>query len=38
VGLDAEIRLVEGNKNGYNKNRVWVEIVDANPIIVAQLS
>jgi hypothetical protein len=38
VGLDAEIRLVEGNKNRHSKNRVLVEIVDANPIIVVQLS
>jgi hypothetical protein len=38
VGLDAEIRLAEGDKNGHSKNRVWVETTDANPIIVAQLS
>jgi hypothetical protein len=36
VGLDAEIRLAECNKNGHGKNRVWVEIANANPIIVAQ--
>jgi hypothetical protein len=34
VGLDAEIQLTEGNKNEHNKNRVGVEIADANPIIV----
>jgi hypothetical protein len=38
VGLDAKIRLAEGDKNGHSKNRVWVEITYANPIIVAQLS
>jgi hypothetical protein len=38
VGLDAEIRLAEGDKNEHSKNRVWVEIANANPIIVAQLS
>jgi hypothetical protein len=38
VGLDVEIRLAEGDKNGHSKNRVLVEIADANPIIVAQLS
>jgi hypothetical protein len=38
VGLDAEIRLTEGNKDGHNKNRVGVDIADANPIVVTQLS
>jgi hypothetical protein len=36
VGMDAKIRLAEGNENGHRKNRVWVEIVDANLIIVTQ--
>jgi hypothetical protein len=38
VGLDAEIRLIEDDKDRYNKNRVRVEIADANPIVVTQLS
>jgi hypothetical protein len=38
VGLDAKIRLVEGNKNRHQKNKVWVEIADANPVIVTQFS
>jgi hypothetical protein len=37
VGLDAEIRLVESNKDGHGKNRVGAEIADANPIVVTQL-
>jgi hypothetical protein len=38
VGLDAEIRLAEGNKDKHRKNRIRVEIADANPIVVTQLS
>jgi hypothetical protein len=37
VGLDIEIRLAEGDKDEYSKNRVGVEIADANPIVVTQL-
>jgi hypothetical protein len=37
VGLDAEIRLAEGDKNRHSKNRVRVEVADVNPIIVAYL-
>jgi hypothetical protein len=37
VGLDAEIRLAEGDKDGYSKNRVRVEIAYANRIVVTQL-
>jgi hypothetical protein len=38
VGLDVEICLAVGNKDGHSKNGVGVEIADANPIVVAQLS
>jgi hypothetical protein len=37
VGLDAKIRLAEGNKDRHRKNRIRVEIADANPIVVTQL-
>jgi hypothetical protein len=38
VGLDAEKRLAEGNENRHRQNRIWVEVADANPIVITQFT
>jgi hypothetical protein len=38
VGIDAEKRLREGNENRHRQNRIWMEVVDANPIVITQFA
>jgi hypothetical protein len=38
VGLDAEKRLTEGDKNRHRQNIIRMEVANANPIVITQLA